>query len=127
MQAVNPIVWVEISFVSCVYVVDNGQTANIWWDTNAIKHVTSSTLAGAINFLIDETCVSCVIQNTQDVLPGPPPAYETVVDVDVPSHLIASSHGLQDMVKETCPQCRLECDSELPSYEAAVMLKDTKL
>ncbi|XP_075980941.1 uncharacterized protein LOC142979724 [Anticarsia gemmatalis] len=59
-------------------------------------------------------------------MPGPPPAYETVVEG--PSDY-KDCHTLQEVVTESCPKCHAgeRCDSGLPSYEAAVMLRDTKL
>ncbi|CAG5029844.1 unnamed protein product [Parnassius apollo] len=62
----------------------------------------------------------------QEELPGPPPAYESVVDG-------ASGHKpcqtLQEVVTEPCPRCQSTelQDSGLPSYEAAVLLRDTRL
>ncbi|KAG6464454.1 uncharacterized protein LOC115453090 [Manduca sexta] len=60
-------------------------------------------------------------------LPGPPPAYETVVEG--PLHHEDCINDLKEVVTEPCPQCQHSsgCDTELPSYEAAVMLRDTKL
>ncbi|CAK1553020.1 unnamed protein product [Leptosia nina] len=63
-------------------------------------------------------------QVQQEDVPGPPPAYDLVV--------ADSSHKdcdtLQDVVSEGCPRClKTGADSELPSYEAAIQLKDTRL
>ncbi|XP_013163036.1 PREDICTED: uncharacterized protein LOC106114393 [Papilio xuthus] len=58
-------------------------------------------------------------------LPGPPPAYETVVD-DTTDH--KPCHSLQEVITEPCLRCQTgRVDSGLPSYEAAVLLRDTKL
>ncbi|XP_021183029.2 uncharacterized protein LOC110371217 [Helicoverpa armigera] len=59
-------------------------------------------------------------------LPGPPPAYETVVE-GPPN--IKDCPSLQEVVTEPCVRCQagVRCDNELPSYEAAVLLRDTKL
>ncbi|XP_053614153.1 uncharacterized protein LOC128677394 [Plodia interpunctella] len=69
------------------------------------------------------------LTQVQENLPGPPPAYDTVV-ADGPSN--KQCHSLQEVVTESCPRCenpRRESvrDGGLPSYEAAVLLKDTKL
>ncbi|KAL0820212.1 hypothetical protein ABMA28_006134 [Loxostege sticticalis] len=69
------------------------------------------------------------LTQVQTDLPGPPPAYETVVDMDGPSHH-KESVDLQEMPREPCSGCkpkRERNDGELPSYEAAVLLRDTKL
>ncbi|XP_063366950.1 uncharacterized protein LOC134655416 [Cydia amplana] len=55
--------------------------------------------------------------------PGPPPAYDTVVDCPAEP----KDCSLQEVTTESCSRCKPRCDSGLPSYEAAVMLKDTKL
>ncbi|CAF4914489.1 unnamed protein product [Pieris macdunnoughi] len=60
----------------------------------------------------------------QEEVAGPPPAYDLVV--------ADSSHKdcitLEEVVSESCPRCqKVKTDSELPSYEAAVLLKDTRL
>ncbi|XP_041984722.1 uncharacterized protein LOC121737192 [Aricia agestis] len=56
-------------------------------------------------------------------VPGPPPDYETVVD-GAPAQKDCSI--LQEVVSEPCPRCAPD-RSGLPSYEAAIMLRDTKL
>lgn len=68
---------------------------------------------------------SRLAQNQME-LPGPPPAYETVVEgISQPN----SCDSLQEVITEPCPKCYSgpKPDGELPSYEAAVLLKDTKL
>ncbi|KAJ0173993.1 hypothetical protein K1T71_010139 [Dendrolimus kikuchii] len=58
-------------------------------------------------------------------LPGAPPAYETVVEGAFHNK---NCDMLQEVVTEGCPRCHSgKSDEELPSYEAAVLLKDTKL
>ncbi|XP_039758937.1 uncharacterized protein LOC120632990 [Pararge aegeria] len=57
-------------------------------------------------------------------IPGPPPAYETVIE----ENLHKDSIVLQEVVTEPCSKCNTaRVDSGLPSYEAAVLLRDTKL
>ncbi|CAH2042601.1 unnamed protein product, partial [Iphiclides podalirius] len=58
-------------------------------------------------------------------LPGPPPAYESVVEgASEPK----PCHTLQEMITEPCVRCQGgPNDGGLPSYEAAVLLRDTKL
>ncbi|CAH0713146.1 unnamed protein product, partial [Brenthis ino] len=62
----------------------------------------------------------------EEVPAGPPPAYETVVEG---SSIDKDSNILQDVLTEPCPKCKktTRVDSGLPSYEAAVLLRDTKL
>ncbi|CAB3242349.1 unnamed protein product [Arctia plantaginis] len=59
-------------------------------------------------------------------VPSPPPAYETVVEG---TSIQKDCHTLQETVTQPCLTCNdgERCDSDLPSYEAAVMLRDTKL
>ncbi|CAK1584765.1 unnamed protein product [Parnassius mnemosyne] len=62
-----------------------------------------------------------------DELPGPPPAYESVVE-GTSDHKPCQT--LQEVVTEPCPCCQsteLNDSSGLPSYEAAVLLRDTRL
>ncbi|XP_045777584.1 uncharacterized protein LOC123875660 [Maniola jurtina] len=60
----------------------------------------------------------------QDDLPGPPPPYETVIE-DISQK---DCSILQEVVTEPCSKCKTgRVDSGLPSYEAAVLLRDTKL
>ncbi|XP_026743726.1 uncharacterized protein LOC113505293 isoform X2 [Trichoplusia ni] len=56
-------------------------------------------------------------------IPGPPPAYETVVEGPPPK----DNDTLQEVVTEPCERCQPGTDPALPSYEAAVLLRDTKL
>ncbi|XP_046970408.1 uncharacterized protein LOC124537578 [Vanessa cardui] len=63
-------------------------------------------------------------QQYLDEMPGPPPAYETVVEG--PS--VLKEDFLQEVLSEPCSKCKpTKGDSGLPSYEAAVLLRDTKL
>ncbi|XP_059059619.1 uncharacterized protein LOC131852894 isoform X2 [Achroia grisella] len=66
------------------------------------------------------------LTQAQMELPGPPPAYDTVVD-GPSSH--QKCHSLQQVVTEPNTNCQdpERSDSGLPSYEAAVLLRDTKL
>ncbi|XP_028166917.1 uncharacterized protein LOC114357501 [Ostrinia furnacalis] len=67
------------------------------------------------------------LTQVQTDMPGPPPAYDTVVDVEGPSNF-KESVDLQELPREPCASCKLDrADAELPSYEAAVLLRDTKL
>ncbi|XP_026320469.1 uncharacterized protein LOC113230663 [Hyposmocoma kahamanoa] len=61
----------------------------------------------------------------QDEINGPPPAYDTVVD----HNELPKDCNLQEVVSEPCPRCcnSHRSDSGLPSYEVAVLLRDTKL
>ncbi|KAM3956693.1 uncharacterized protein ACR2FA_009344 [Aphomia sociella] len=65
------------------------------------------------------------LNQTQMEFAGPPPAYDTIVEG--PSH--KQCHTLQEVVSEPCPKCQDpgRSDGGLPSYEAAVLLRDTKL
>ncbi|KAJ2948344.1 hypothetical protein O0L34_g7583 [Tuta absoluta] len=66
-----------------------------------------------------------ILNQIQDEINGPPPAYDSVVDApDVPKDC-----SLQEVICEPCSLCTTtpRPDSGLPSYEAAVLLKDTKL
>ncbi|XP_037962324.2 uncharacterized protein LOC119690639 isoform X2 [Plutella xylostella] len=59
-------------------------------------------------------------------VPEPPPAYDTVVE----DFTDKECHILREVVTEPCALCPPPAprpDSGLPSYEAAVMLRDTKL
>ncbi|XP_068620466.1 uncharacterized protein [Battus philenor] len=60
----------------------------------------------------------------QDEIPGPPPAYESVVEGAAENK---PCFALQEVVTEPCQRCVGRHDSGLPSYEAAVLLRDTKL
>ncbi|XP_060805430.1 uncharacterized protein LOC106137227 [Amyelois transitella] len=66
------------------------------------------------------------LTQVQEELPGPPPAYDTVVPGETSNK---QCHSLQEVVSEPCGRCETprRSDGGLPSYEAAVLLKDTKL
>ncbi|KAJ8717392.1 hypothetical protein PYW08_005791 [Mythimna loreyi] len=66
------------------------------------------------------------LQQEQVEIPGPPPAYETVVE-GPPN--IKDCQSLEEVVSEPCTRCQTDprCNGGLPSYEAAVLLRDTKL
>ncbi|XP_072942460.1 uncharacterized protein [Epargyreus clarus] len=68
------------------------------------------------------------LNQDQEEMPGPPPAYDTVVDVGS-SDTHKDCHVLQEVISEPCLRCQTpgQADSGLPSYEAAVLLRDTKL
>ncbi|XP_045452497.1 uncharacterized protein LOC123661589 [Melitaea cinxia] len=59
-----------------------------------------------------------------DDVPGPPPAYESVVEA---SSANKDTDILQEVLSEPCTKCKSKVDNGLPSYEAAVLLRDTKL
>ncbi|OWR55319.1 hypothetical protein KGM_214356 [Danaus plexippus plexippus] len=61
-----------------------------------------------------------------DEIPGPPPAYESVV-ISEGASTLKDSYVLEDVKTEPCNKCKIRIDSGLPSYDAAVMLRDTKL
>ncbi|XP_073953369.1 uncharacterized protein [Choristoneura fumiferana] len=65
----------------------------------------------------------CRLAQVPEPPSGPPPAYDTVVDCPAEP----KDYPLQEVTTEPCVRCNPRCDSGLPSYEAAVMLKDTKL
>ncbi|XP_049877099.1 uncharacterized protein LOC126374478 [Pectinophora gossypiella] len=66
------------------------------------------------------------VDEIQDEMTGPPPAYDTVVVND--DAAVPKDCSLQEVITEPCPRCiPHRPDSGLPSYEAAVLLKDTKL
>nr|XP_037873713.1 uncharacterized protein LOC105842239 isoform X1 [Bombyx mori] len=66
------------------------------------------------------------LSQVQIDVPGPPPAYETLAEGQ--SHHKDCAHILQETVTEPCPRCQSSHgDAELPSYEAALMLRDTKI
>ncbi|GBP96205.1 hypothetical protein EVAR_59980_1 [Eumeta japonica] len=65
----------------------------------------------------------------QEAAAGPPPAYDAVVRM--PSE-DKNDGSLQEVVTEACQHCTdaaraARADAGLPSYEAAVLLRDTKL